>query len=469
MGLRDLLIEMMDNVTSGQPDFDKAVILNRLSLICNDDTRLYASFDQAIGKPLESGPLQRTVVSYRRSLNAFFRENQLADVLSRSYKTFTYSRATVNDVSEFIDKLVLQLESLRPQTNAKDPAVITEIDIGDESAVARIFSQVQADNHGSGKLRTGWQGVNTMLQGGFRRGEFTNISALQHKYKTGLTLSLFRQVAEHNTPRMMDTTKKPMLLRISFEDDLSLNLQFLYTAIKFNETKQKVDIKGISDTDMAAYIRQHLEKTGFSIKMMMVDPTRWTYKDVINTFMMLKAKGYEIHLTMLDYLKMLPTTGCTTGPMGYDIQDLFRRMRLFGRQEATAFITPHQLSQEAKNLLREENGAGVGSSEASFVKMVSGRGYTAGCRTLDQEFDLGLILHLFKYQKRTFIALNIEKHRITTVIPEDDKYLMYKFPEGDLRGMPIPDDLYNEIPSHFTKLPKLEREQSDNNEDVFGF
>lgn len=466
IGLRDLLIEMMDGVQSGQPDFDKAIILNRISLICNDDTRLYASFDQAIGKSIDSSAVQRTIVSYRKTLNAFYRENQLTDVIGKAYKTFTYSRATVNDVSDFIDKLVLQLESLRPQNNLKDPAVITEIDIGDENAVAKLFSEVQAENQGSAKLRTGWQGVNKMLQGGFRRGEFTVISALQHKYKTGLTLSLFRQIAEYNTPRMLDTTKKPMLLRISFEDDLSLNLQYLYTAIRFNETKEKVDIAGITDAEMATYIRNHLEKTGFSIKMMMVDPTRWTYKDVINTFMMLKAKGYEIHATMVDYLKMLPTTGCSTGPMGYDLQDLFRRMRLFARQEATAFITPHQLSQEAKNLLREENGSGVGASEANFVRMVSGRGYTAGCRTIDQEMDAGIVLHLFKHQKRTFVALNLEKHRVPTVIPEDDKYLMYMFPDGDNRGMPIPDDLYDDVPMHFTRLPKLDREQVSN-DDIF--
>ena len=38
---------------------------------------------------------------------------------------------------------------------------------------------------------------------------------------------------------MINKTKKPLLLRISFEDNLTLNFQFLYQSLKENETSNK--------------------------------------------------------------------------------------------------------------------------------------------------------------------------------------------------------------------------------------
>lgn len=46
-----------------------------------------------------------------------------------------------------------------------------------------------------------------MLQGGFRRGEFWLIPALQHKFKTGFSLSIFSQIALYNKPYLFDKNK----------------------------------------------------------------------------------------------------------------------------------------------------------------------------------------------------------------------------------------------------------------------
>jgi len=60
---------------------------------------------------------------------------------------------------------------------------------GDDKAMQSIFSDVKSSTDGSSVMKTGWQRMNDMLQGGFRRGDFVMIGALQHKYKTDLTLS----------------------------------------------------------------------------------------------------------------------------------------------------------------------------------------------------------------------------------------------------------------------------------------
>jgi hypothetical protein len=98
-----------------------------------------------------------------------------------------------------------------------------------------------------------------MLQGGFREGDFCVIGALQHRYKTGFSLSLFKHLALYNTPSMRDQNKKPLLLRISFEDDITLNLQFLYQSLKENETGQKTILTNVTEEEMSSYVKERLQ------------------------------------------------------------------------------------------------------------------------------------------------------------------------------------------------------------------
>ena len=81
---------------------------------------------------------------------------------------------------------------------------------------------------------------------------------------------------------------------------------------------------------MAQYIREKMQVNGYEIRFVHVNPSLWTYMDICNYITALEAEGYEIHLLMVDYLNMVPKTGCdNTGPQGSNIRDLFRRMRNF--------------------------------------------------------------------------------------------------------------------------------------------
>ena len=80
---------------------------------------------------------------------------------------------------------------------------------------------------------------------------------------------------------------------------------------------------------MASYVKQRLGINGYEIKLLRVDPTKWTYMHLLNKVLELEASGYEIHVLMVDYLGLLPTTGCLVGPMGSDVRDMFRRVRNF--------------------------------------------------------------------------------------------------------------------------------------------
>lgn len=417
VALKQTAIEMCANPLDHI--YEREELLQRLKLNCGSDERLYESFMQGIDPDLSESSLKRTVINIRKSIQNHFREQKVEEILSKAANQFKFQREKIKNVNQFVAEICGQLEPFQTDAVSKDPAVVSDIDIGDETSTSDVFKEIKNVDNGSGIMRTGFQGFNRLIQGGFRRGEFTMISALQHNNKTGFTLNLFKQIALYNKPYMIDPTKKPLLLRISFEDDITTNLQWLYQSLKENETGEKVVLANVPETEMSTYVKERLQVNGFHIKLMRVDPTQWTYRHICNKVLELEAEGYEVQLLMLDYLAMVPTTGCSIGPMGSDLRDMFRRLRNFTNPKKITVITPHQLSTEAKMLIRE--------GRTDFVKEIPNKGFHDKCRTLDNELDLELYIHIEKVNGRSFLTIQRGKHRGVSIIPDPQKYMVLAF------------------------------------------
>ena len=100
-----------------------------------------------------------------------------------------------------------------------------------------------------------------------------------------------------------------------------------------------------------------------------------------------------------------------------------------------------------------------GVPEHHFVNEIAERGFYDGCKSLDADIDCELFLHCFNHKKKKYIALRRGKHRIPTVIAEEDKFCMFKFPSLNI---PILEDLGN-TDSSFSKLPMDYDDGSGNN------
>ena len=430
LALKDTILEMC-----GQPQdhtYSLPDLLQRIRINCGHDEKLYEAMAQSLkdSVSMDEKQIKHSIVNTRQSISNHYRTQKISALLRKASGAFTYEIDSIKDVNQYIAELTTELEALTIQTSAKDPAVMEEIDIHDETKLQQVFEAAKDNGSSSRIYKVLWDGMTEMTQGGFRAGETTIISALPHKYKTGTALTLFSQIARANTPKTQDPTKKPLLLRISFEDSLMSNLQFLYQHLRYTETGEDVDVSKIDTEEMASYVKMHLQATGFTIKMLRVDPTQWTYKSVFNKILDLEAQGYAIEVLMLDYMALLPTTGCiNTGPSGTDLRDMLRRFRNLAASKGICLISPHQVSAEAKNMLRG------GIPEANFLKEIAEKGYYAGSKQLDQEIDLDLYVHLFKQNKETYLAVQRGKHRLPTVIPDEKKSFYMKFP----KKMPIPD------------------------------
>lgn len=369
--------------------YSELELLQQAKIITIADPSLYDAFKEGITTPLEENQLKQYCLNLDRSLANHFRDERIREIMSKASSKVKFDRSSITDMKSFVAGVVAELEPYQVDTVKKDPAVIGEMNFNDELSVASIYSNVREQQAGTTILKTGYQAINRMLDGGFRRGETWVFGALQHNWKTGLSLTTFRQLAMYNTPVLKNPDRKPLMLRISFEDQLELNYQFLYASFLQIETGRIPTREELTATDpmeMAKYVRERLHQSGYETYFMCVNPSMWTYRDIINKILSLEAAGYEIHVCMLDYLLKLPTTGCDQGPHGVDIRNMYERLRNWMAARNILFITPHQLSTEAKMLRRE--------GRTDFVKELVDGGYYAGCKQIDQVVDGELFIHI---------------------------------------------------------------------------
>lgn len=453
VGLKEICLDMCRHEPGHQ--YASIELLQKIRHATRDEESLYTSFAEGISTELQENELKKFCISLRYNLTNYINEEKIRKIIYEASRKLRFEGDKIDDMQSFIAGVQAELEPYQNVTKINDPAIVSSVDLNDPESVQSVLEQARELNNEEGMMRLGWQGVNRMMQGGIRRGEFIVVGALQHNFKTGFSLSVFKHIALHNKPYMINPAKKPLLLRISFEDPLSLNLPFLYRNIFENKTGQLADLTGLSIPELQEYITNELTINGYHIKLLHVNPSMWTYRDICNKILEYEADGYEIHMCMLDYLAMVPTTGCTEGgPIGSAMRDMYRRMRNFFSAKKIACMTPHQLSTEAKMLIR--NGM-----DEQFVKEIANKGYYDGCRTIDQEVDMELYIHIVKVDGKSYLTIQRGKHRVVKQTPEVDKFCILPFHDvGDVR-----DDIYGVDTS--TKRPGATRMSDGSEKNAF--
>ena len=369
--------------------YQKDILLQQLQVNCGADESTYESLQSGIEPEMTEDENKLTVINIRTAIATHFKHGKIEEVLSKRFSEFKFKRSSIKNINKWINTMIAELEPFQVVGQERDSAIIDEVDISDKESINRVYASIKEENEGGGGFITGFQGINKMIGGKFRLGEQWGLYGLQHNYKTGFSLTIFKQICMYNTPTLKDPKKKPLLLRISFEDSLVLNFQYLYKNMWENETGKVLSKKDLAEMDigvMTEYVTNKLSATGFHVKLLFVNPSDWTYKDICNLVLKYEAEGYEVQMVMVDYLTKISKEGCTQGATGQDVRNLFERIKAFMASKGILFITPHQLSTEAKGLMRD--------GYNDFVKRLPGGGYTADSKQIDQVIDGELFFHI---------------------------------------------------------------------------
>jgi len=321
--------------------------------------------------------------------------------------------------------------------NYEDEAYIGELDISNMDQIEEAVKDTLDMYDNKHILKTGFKCLNEMTQGGLRRGELVTIAALPHNYKSGLTKTLFLQLARLNEPVLDDPKKKPLLLFLSLEEELRVVAMFMYSYLKF--LKEGVAVDPLKDKvdkeDMLRYLKEILpNELKYEIKIIRMDPTKVTFNKIKNQVNKLEKEGYEIHALFIDYLSQIDVSDIKgSGPNGTEYKNLFKAVRNEFSPRNILVVTPHQISTEAKRLIKN------GVPDLEFVKYLPNKGYYAHSGQLDQEIDLELFVHKAHINRKPVLTIQRGKHRIPTQVEEEKKYIVLEFP----RKAPIIEDTEN--------------------------
>lgn len=454
--IHDLKLLAIKMVTSSDnEEYNLSDLLQKVQVITEPDPNLFEAFRDNIIVDLDPVDIKKYCMRIISEFKKFFKEQEAKEIINRYAFTAKFKPEEVGDISKFIAQMVSELEPYRSVDMEKDPAILKDVNFDSVDSIVKAFEEVKELQSGDGMFRTGWQCINRMVEGGFRPGDNVVIGALQHRNKSGFTKTLFKQFCLYNTPHLIDPSKKPLMIHISFEDEVPSTMEFMYKSLRENEENifvSKEMMRNIPPAELAKYVKSRLEATGFHIQFYRVNPSDWYYMDILNLIIKQETLGYEVKAVVCDYLGLLPTKGCTQGPNGVDLRDLFRRIRNFTSSRKILFITPHQLSTEAKLLDRDDT--------IDFVKKIANGGYYAGSRQIDQEVDIEIYLHFEDVNGRRYQTIQRGKRRGNEITPEKDKYCVLPF--SDIGG--LRDDI-NGPDSSVSKPGAISKAQQDAGEE----
>lgn len=442
---------LVNRLVTTSVETDRETLLEEVTIICADEDKLYDLIAQTVSKEMDTPALRRSVTVYRDTLKTYLNSVRRVELFGQVFQKLKYQADKI-DQNTVIEEFLLKLDALQTKEKKKDPAIIAEYNMTNADEMVNIIQRGKEMSEGVGILRTGKFLINDMTQGGIRRPSFTMINALKHQNKTGLTREIFREIAMYNVPVSIDPTRKPCMIRICFEDEPEGDILAFYKNIRFAETgEENLSVNDRNEKEMAAYIEQKLSATGFTIFMLRVDGTQWTFRDIFRKVLEYEQAGYEIFLMVLDYLAHVTTLGCDkSGAMGTDLRDLFRRVKNFGAMKNFATITPHQTAPDANSYLR------MGTPPQNFVKEIYDKNFYAGSRQLGQEPDLELFIHLVEHQGKTYTSIQRGKHRNVDHISPERRYGLLPF----CGSMPAKDDIFLDKPIFYRSLKDVPTEEN---------
>ena len=378
------------------------------------------------------------------------RQTRLDSVLKTASYQLSSGKVPYQEIMDHAKETVLALEDIITDYTEQDKAIVSSASTRDVESMIETFKKAGEQLEGDQVYKFPFGDINDGLWGGLRLTDTVLISALQHHYKSGMTMQMATGIPQINDPVQREGKGKPCVSRISFEDSLENNFLFMYNEMYHNKYKEAPDPKvKISDEKRAEIVMKRLTSRGWDVDFLRTNPSGWTYRDIQNYVEQLEIDhNLDVQVLVLDYLMLVPTTGCiTTGPMGTDKRDLLRRMRNWGAARGTAIISPHQLNTTAKAKQREDIQA------KDFLQHIKGCGMYADSGQLDQEFDIGILLHRVKHNNDWWLNVVVEKHRFPKVTPESKKSTFIPFSPN---GMPLLADVITGEKKSLRRLPSID-------------
>lgn len=268
------------------------------------------------------------------------------------------------------------------------------------------------------KFKTGLQGLNEILDGGFDQGEFAGFGALSHHFKSEFLMSLARWICVHNSPGV-PVEYIPTVVFISLENEIFENLVKWFRTAYVNAFHTSPD--DLSDDEVVDYMTEVYAKKGFRLLVFRRIGEEFGWREFAQLIEELEHAGYYIVSCLFDYMSLmkLPDEGANDAKR---FQNMLGYARDFANHKNIFTATGLQLSGEAEGI--------ANSGQAYIAKKFNGS-HLADCKAAKRELDCLFFLHIEKnHDKIPFLTIAWNKRRYYN--PPKKQFTAYQFTDTGL-------------------------------------
>lgn len=449
--LKSLAFWMIDNVNSGK--FEHLDLMTRLEFVCGEDQKLYNLFVKNLIESDDDAVISIRSTKAIDAMNEFLSTELLIDTLRKASKAVSFDRDSIEDIVSFKRTLMNNLEDIKlgDERKISDDHVLDLKDIGKLTEKFELANDLQNDTH---ILKFPFKAMNRMTgdHAGAKRGDYSCVVALAGHNKTGNLLDNFISFCIFNDPALVDPEKKPLHVYTTIEDSVTDIITKLYVLLMQQEFGLPVSLRGIDAGEQAEYVSRRLTARGWEVKIIDFENggTVFSYLDQLKAF---EDQGYEIASAGLDYAHLMDQSAMGRDNMAENAKAIHRTIDNFIAPKLIYHYTAHQLSSEARTLLRQ--------FPDDFIGQLVDKGYYEGCRTLNSEFSYEYYTAKRIKDGVAWQEFQWAKHRKLGATEEGDKYFAMKYYPIGMIGYPY--DVEDDKDLSYKKVGNRST-QSDGNE-----
>ncbi len=423
-------------------NFNRLDLLQRLSVNLQSDNDYIAIAKSYLDPEITSIDARKRANGIMQELRYEEKRNKLKAAIAKANAQLNFGSDYI-EITPYINNLMTELGELHSSTNNETQGLLGKVNFTDDEDIENALTKGISLVDETGVLNTGFIGLNKACGGsGIPRGFLVNFGALTHCYKSGILIDLCLNIPVYNDPWMWDDTKKPMIMRISFENTIEQDVIILYKKLYEIKYKKRWAAGDVNIADAKNELKAHFQQRGYTFEMLHYDTANFCIYDLFDVLNKYIDYGFEIHAVMCDYLSQIAHH--TFGDrLDSKIQRTSDMTRLFCYPKGITFITAHQLSTAAQEESKKNS--------VNFTKLVCTGGWYMDCKSLHTKLDLEFVMHIHKHiDGNDYLMFSRGKHRGGENTPQSHRHFIYQF--QDLGGI-MPD--YGSEPMVLYSLPKV--------------
>lgn len=416
-GVKALILDL----SNGELSFDQRVVLQKIRIYCSMDTSFYEIIKSVFEEQYENeDEMKKAIGSNLSHLHHFNNGAELRKLISSaSYSINNDSDIDLRDVAANLSDELARVT--RNTLDGKSSTLVASVGTDNPEGMIEVFNNTKKQMEGA-TLKTGWKAINRMMgiNNGAVPGELWMMPALPHNAKTLFSLMTFLSFGLFNDPeQFVKDGKIPLMLDLSFENELEVNMPIAYKVIYEHFEGKAVNVKDIDPTEATNYVVEKLKSRGWTYIFERHINSDFTPAMLRERFTFFESQGYQIVALRPDYLGTINRAGLGTGATGSDVRELYRIVRNITSPRKCVVLAPHQLSPKAKELKAIDPNR--------YVRQLPGKGMYDGCTTVDNEADGELYFGITEANGMSFLEVQRGKHRTLVDTPMSHRYTVLPF------------------------------------------